>query len=157
MTRWGILGPGRIAHKFAQDLLTVPDTELYAVASSDQARANAFAAQYGATYAFGDYESLLACEEVDVVYIATPHVQHYANTMMLLGGKKAVLCEKPFAMNGRQVAEMVALARSQHVFLMEALWSRFMPAILKAKELIEEGGDRRGTTGESRFRVPGSV
>ncbi|OIN57670.1 Gfo/Idh/MocA family protein [Arsenicibacter rosenii] len=139
MTRWGILGPGRIAHKFAQDLLMVPDAELYAVASSDQARAEAFAAQYGARYAFDSYEALLTCDEVDVVYIATPHVQHYANTMMLLGGNKAVLCEKPFAMNGRQVGEMVALARSRQVFLMEALWSRFMPAILKAKALIDEG------------------
>lgn len=139
MTRWGILGLGRIAHKFAQDLLTVPDATLLAVASTDQQRANDFAAQYGAIHAFGSYESLLTCPDIDVVYVATPHVNHYENTLMLLNGGLPVLCEKPFAMNSQQVAEMVDIARTKRVFLMEALWSRFMPTILKAKELIDAG------------------
>lgn len=139
MTRWGILGLGRIAHKFAQDLLTVPDATIQAVASTNQERANEFAAQYGATYAFGSYEGLLTCPDIDVVYVATPHVNHYENTLMLLKGGLPVLCEKPFAMNGQQVAEMVEMAHEKGVFLMEALWSRFMPTILKAKELIDTG------------------
>ena len=139
MTRWGILGPGRIAHKFAQDLLTLPDAQLYAVASTDQQRADQFAQQYSAPHAFGSYEGLLTLPDLDVVYVATPHVKHHENVLMLLKGGIPVLGEKPFAMNGGQVREMVELARSKQVFLMEALWSRFMPVIQRAKQLADDG------------------
>jgi predicted dehydrogenase len=139
MIRWGILGPGRIAHKFAQDLLTLPDAELYAVASSDQQRADEFAQQYGISHAFGSYEGLLTLADLDVVYVATPHVKHHENVMMLLKGGINVLGEKPFAMNSKQVQEMVDTARENKVFLMEALWSRFMPGIEKALELAQSG------------------
>ena len=139
MTRWGILGPGRIAHKFAQDLLTVPDAQLYAVASSDQQRANEFAETYSIPHAFGAYEQLLTLPDLDVVYVATPHVKHHENVLMLLNGGVAVLGEKPFAMNSEQVREMVDTARKKGVFLMEALWSRFMPGIRKALELSQSG------------------
>ncbi|QJW87968.1 Gfo/Idh/MocA family oxidoreductase [Spirosoma taeanense] len=139
MTRWGILGPGRIAHKFAQDLLTVPGAQLYAVASSDQQRADEFAQQYGATHAFGSYDGLLTLPDLDVVYVATPHVKHHENALMMLNGGVAVLGEKPFAMNSGQVREMVDTARAKQVFLMEALWSRFMPGIEQALKLIQSG------------------
>lgn len=140
MTRWGILGLGRIAHKFAEDLQTLPDAQLCAVASTSQARAEEFSAQYGGTaQAFGRYEDLLTVADLDVVYIATPHVQHYDNALMLLNGGKSVLCEKPFAMNTWQVQEMVETARNKGVFLMEALWSRFMPVIQQAKQWIDGG------------------
>ncbi|MVM30751.1 gfo/Idh/MocA family oxidoreductase [Spirosoma sp. HMF4905] len=139
MTRWGILGPGRIAHKFAKDLLTLPDAQLYAVASSDQQRANEFAQEYNIPHAFGSYEDLLTLPDLDVVYVATPHVKHHENVLMLLKGGVAVLGEKPFAMNSEQVREMVETARSKGIFLMEALWSRFMPGILKALELAQSG------------------
>eukprot|EP01098_Paradermamoeba_levis_P015974 TRINITY_DN8399_c0_g1_i1.p1 TRINITY_DN8399_c0_g1~~TRINITY_DN8399_c0_g1_i1.p1 ORF type:complete len:297 (-),score=-20.20 TRINITY_DN8399_c0_g1_i1:4-894(-) len=144
MTRWGILGPGRIAHKFAKDLLTLPDAQLYAVASSDQQRANEFAQEYSIPHAFGAYADLLTLPDLDVVYVATPHVKHHENVMMLLNGGVvrpglAVLGEKPFAMNSQQVREMVETARSKGVFLMEALWSRFMPGIRKALELVQSG------------------
>lgn len=139
MTRWGILGPGRIAHKFAQDLLTLPDAQLYAVASSDQQRADQFAADYAIPHAFGSYEGLLTLLDLDVVYVATPHVMHYENVMFLLNNGIAVLGEKPFAMNGEQVTEMVETARTKGVFLMEALWSRFMPGITHALELVRSG------------------
>ncbi|MFD2936018.1 Gfo/Idh/MocA family protein [Spirosoma flavum] len=144
MTRWGILGPGRIAHKFVQDLLTLPDAQLYAVASSNQQRADEFAKEYNAPHAFGSYEELLTLPDLDVVYVATPHVKHYENVMMLLNGGAgrpglAVLGEKPFAMNGEQVQEMVKTARTKGLFLMEALWSRFMPGIEKALELVQSG------------------
>ena len=129
MTRWGILGPGRIAHKFVQDLLTLPDAQLYAVASSDQERANAFAQQYGAIHALGSYDDQLTLPDLDVVYVATPHVLHHENALLLLNRGVAVLGEKPFAMNSAQVNEMVDLARTKQVFLMEALWSRFMPVL----------------------------
>lgn len=139
MIRWGILGLGHIAHKFAQDLLTVPGAELVAVASTNQARADEFAAQYGAAHAFGTYEALLTVADVDVVYVATPHVNHHENTLMLLRGGKAVLCEKPFGMDAGQVQEMVAMARTEGVFLMEALWSRFNPALQQAHHWVESG------------------
>ena len=139
MTRWGILGPGRIAHKFAQDLLTLPDAQLYAVASSDQQRANEFAELYNAPHAFGAYEDLLTLPDLDVVYVATPHTKHHENALMLLNGGIAVLGEKPFAMNSEQVREMVETARVKGVFLMEALWSRFMPGIEFALDLIKSG------------------
>ncbi|GAB3999251.1 Gfo/Idh/MocA family oxidoreductase [Spirosoma daeguense] len=139
MTRWGILGPGRIAHKFAQDLLTVPDAQLYAVASSDQQRADEFASQYGVPHAFGNYAALLTLPDLDVVYVATPHVKHHEHVLMLLNGGVAVLGEKPFAMNSQQVREMVDTSRAKSIFLMEALWSRFMPSIQYALQLAESG------------------
>jgi len=139
MIRWGILGPGRIAHKFAQDLLTLPEAQLYAVASSSQQRADEFAKQYGATHAFGKYEDLLTLPDLDVVYVATPHTLHYENVLMLLKAGIAVLGEKPFAMNSQQVQEMVETARQNKVFLMEALWSRFMPGIVQALDLALSG------------------
>lgn len=137
MTRWGILGPGRIAHKFAQDLLTLPNAQLYAVASSDQQRADAFAGEYNIPHAFGSYEDLLTLPDLDVVYVATPHVKHHENVMMLLKGGISVLGEKPFAMNSEQVREMVETARTKGVFLMEALWSRWMPGIEFALDLLK--------------------
>lgn len=156
MTRWGILGPGRIAHKFAQDLLTVSDAQLYAVASTDQQRADQFAQQYGAPHAFGSYEALLTLPDLDVVYVATPHVKHHENVLMLLNGGIPVLGEKPFAMNSEQVTEMVELARTKQVFLMEALWSRFMPVIQRAKQLADDGaiGTVTGVRADFGFAAP---
>jgi len=159
MTRWGILAPGRIAHKFAQDLLHVPDAKLVAVASRDLIRAQEFAHQYGATYAYGSYEELLSCGELDAVYIASPHIGHYEHTLMCLRAGIAVLCEKPFAMNATQVAEMIDLARQKQVFLMEALWSRYMPTTLKALEIIESGaiGKVLGVKADFGFKAPYDV
>src|SRR5262245_20691587 len=97
--RWGILGCGKIAHKFAFDLRLVDDAALVAVASRDQARAAAFGAKYGAQFIFSDYESFVSSPEVDVIYIATPHGFHHEHTMLCLAHKKAVLCEKAFALN----------------------------------------------------------
>lgn len=156
MIRWGILGPGRIAHKFAQDVQTLPDAQLYAVASTAADRAEEFARQYGAAHAFDTYEALTTLAELDVVYVATPHVLHHANVQMLLQAGKAVLGEKPFAMNTQQVAEMVMLARQQNVFLMEALWSRFMPALQQAKSLADSGaiGQVTGVRADFGFAAP---
>lgn len=156
MTRWGILGPGRIAHKFAKDLLTLPDAQLYAVASSDQQRANEFAQEYAIPHAFGSYTDLLTLPDLDVVYVATPHVKHHEHVLLLLNGGVAVLGEKPFAMNSQQVREMVETARSKGVFLMEALWTRFMPGILKALELAQSGaiGKVVSIKADFGFRAP---
>ena len=136
---WGIIGLGKIAHKFAQDLRQVPDAKLHAVASTDRERANAFAEQYNAPYAFGSYEAILNCPHLDVVYIATPHVLHYSVAMMCLRRRIPVLCEKPLAMNAAEVQKMVTMAKTNYTFFMEAMWSQFVPAFRKSLELVQSG------------------
>lgn len=135
---WGIIGLGRIAHKFAQDLRFVPNAKLHAVAASDSGRAKTFAEQYGVEYAFGSYEAILNCPHLDVVYIATPHPAHCTVTLMCLRRRIAVLCEKPFAMNATEVRLMIETAKAHQTFLMEAMWTRFIPTIHKTLELVEK-------------------
>lgn len=136
---WGLLGLGRIAHKFAQDLLTLPNARLHAVASTSAERAAAFARQYNAPHHFGSYAGLLTCPNLDVVYVANPHHGHAENTVLLLENGIPVLCEKPLAINGQQVATMLAAARQHNTYLMEALWTRFLPKIQKILDLVETG------------------
>ena len=124
---WGIIGLGNIAHKFATDLLTVQGANLHAVASRNQEKANSFASKYNATKAYGSYQALVKDPEIEAVYIATPHVFHKENTLLCLEHGIAVLCEKPFAMNLEEVAEMIAKAKEKNVLLMEALWTYFLP------------------------------
>lgn len=138
--RWGVIGLGKMAHQFVSDLKMLPNARLTAVAASDAGRAQAFAQQYGAPFAYGSYEGILNCPEpLDVVYIATPHVSHAALTMMCLRNGLPVLCEKPWAMNIAEAEDMVATARAQGVFLMEALWTRFLPTTAKVLDLIQSG------------------
>lgn len=137
--RWGILGCGHIARKFATDLLLVPDAKLVAVGSRSQEKANAFGADFGVEHRHGSYEALAADPDVDVIYIATPHSLHQHDTMLCLQQGKAVLCEKPFALNAAQATAMIALAREKKVFLMEALWSKFLPQYATLQELIRQG------------------
>lgn len=135
--RWGIVGLGRIAHKFAKDLMTVEGCELYAVASRSQEKADVFASEYHASKAYNSYEALANDALVDAVYIATPHTLHKENTIMCLKKGIAVLCEKPFAMNIVEVTEMIEVAKAHNVLLMEALWTYFLPHyqhVLKALE-----------------------
>src|SRR5690349_1547868 len=108
--RWGILGCGKIANKFAADLRLVKDAELSAVASRDGQRATEFAKTFGVPMVFDSYEAL-ADSNVDVIYIATPHSFHHEHTMLCLRHRKAVLCEKPFAINAQQANEMINCAR----------------------------------------------
>ena len=124
---WGIIGLGKIANKFASDLKKVSDAHLYGVASRNREKAVDFAKKYEAENAFGDYGQLINDTNIDVIYVATPHVLHYEITTECLRAGKAVLCEKPFAMNSAEAGKMIDLARSQNVFLMEALWTRFLP------------------------------
>ncbi len=153
---WGIIGPGRIAHKFAQDLDKLPNARLHAVASRSEERARAFALQYGAPHAYGSYEEITSCPGLDVVYIATPHPGHRDNTLLCLQAGIPVLCEKPFAMNSGQVQEMVDAARATGAFLMEAIWTRFTPSTTKALELIGHGmiGDVLSVKADFGFRPP---
>lgn len=133
------MGIGRIADKFAHDLLTVENAELYAVASTSLERAQAFALKYNASHAFGSYDGLLTLADLDVVYIATPHPAHANCAKLCLSNGIAVLCEKPFAMNESEVREMIEIATAKQTFLMEAMWTRFLPTTLKTIELIESG------------------
>lgn len=124
---WGIIGPGNIANKFVQDLLTVEDVKLYAIASRSQEKADAFATKYNAIKAYDNYENLANDPNIDAVYIATPHTFHKEHALLCLEQKKAVLCEKPFAMNLEEVNIMIAKAKKENVLLMEALWTYFLP------------------------------
>ena len=134
---WGIIGLGKIANKFAQDLSGLANAKLHAVASRSLDKAQAFAERYKAPHAFGSYEELVQCPDLDAVYIATPHMLHKENTLLCLEHGIAVLCEKPFAMNTKQVEAMIQKAKEKETFLMEALWTRFLPTTLKALSLIE--------------------
>jgi predicted dehydrogenase len=136
---WGIIGLGRIAHKFAADLRHVPNARLHAVAASDGARAREFAQQYGATYSFGSYEAMLNCPHLDVVYNATTNEKHCPTTLLFLRRRIPVLCEKPLAINGLESAKMLACARENKTFLMEAMWSQFVPAFQKIQEIVTSG------------------
>ena len=141
--RWGILACGRIAKKFASDLKHVEGAELVAVASRDIDKAKEFANEYPAKHVLGSYEELVQLADVDVIYVASPHSHHHQHTLLCLKHGKAVLCEKAFAINSKQASEMIELAKSKQVFLMEALWSRFLPHYLMVRKMIEEG--RLGT------------
>jgi Predicted dehydrogenases and related proteins len=136
---WGILGLGGIAEKFAQGMTSVPNARLYAVGSRSTNKAKSFANKYNAVNAYGTYEELASDPLVDVIYIATPHVLHCENTLMCIQKGKAVLCEKPFAMNEKEVLRMISLAKEKNIFLMEAMWTRFLPTISKTMELIRKG------------------
>ncbi|WP_157208033.1 Gfo/Idh/MocA family protein [Mariniflexile maritimum] len=125
--KWGIIGLGAIAHKFATDLLTIHDAELYAVASRNQEKAHVFAEKFGAKKAYGSYEALANDPTLEAVYIATPHALHKENAIMCLKKGIAVLCEKPFAMNAEEVEAMIACAKQHNMLLMEALWTYFLP------------------------------
>jgi len=136
---WGVLGPGKIAHKFVQDLLTLPNARLHAVASRSIDRAREFADKYDATHAYGSYGDLVNCPDLDVVYIATPHNSHCENTLLLLKNKIPVLCEKPMGINQEEVQQMIATSREQETYLMEALWTRFLPVFQKVTDIVESG------------------
>jgi predicted dehydrogenase len=125
--RWGIIGLGNIANKFATDLLTMKDAELYAVASRTKQKAEDFAEKYQATKAYSRYEALVDDKNIDAVYIATPHSLHKENVLLCLEQGIAVLCEKPFAMNTDEVNSMIAAATAHNTLLMEGLWTYFLP------------------------------
>ncbi len=135
---WGIIGLGNIAHKFATDLLTIEGAKLYAVASRNQDKAEAFATKYDAVKSYDSYESLAKDKNINAVYIATPHALHKENTILCLEHGIAVLCEKPFAMNSDEVSEMISKAKEKNVLLMEALWTYFLPHYKFVLKTLEE-------------------
>jgi predicted dehydrogenase len=155
--RWGILGTGKIAKAFATALRDVPDVELAAVASRSLDSATEFAREYGAKRAHGDYQALADDGGVDVIYIATPHAMHHENAIMCLKGGKALLVEKAFTLNRRQAQEIVDLARECKLFVMEAMWTRFQPAILEARRMIDAGEIGNVRNLQADFGFPADV
>lgn len=139
MLRWGIIGCGKIAHHFANDLKLVTGHHLQAVASRSIEKASSFAEDHKAITSYGSYDLLFQDNEVDAVYIATPHNSHMEWAIAAMRNKKHVLCEKPLAVNKSQVTAMVEAAQANQVFLMEALWSRFNPTIRAVKEKCDNG------------------
>jgi predicted dehydrogenase len=136
--RWGIAGTGGIAAAFAADLALLPDAEIVAVGSRSQGAADAFADRFAIANRHVGYEQLAADPQVDVVYVAVPHTGHCEVTLAMIAGGKAVLCEKPFALNAAQTARMADAATAAGVFLMEAMWVRFLPHLVKLRELLAE-------------------
>ena len=144
--RWGLLATGGIAQAFARDLALLPDAELVAVGSRTAESAERFGAEFDVPRRHPSYESLCADPEVDAVYISTPHPGHRDATLLAIAHGKAVLVEKPFAMDVRESQEMVDAARAAGVFLMEAMWTRWLPHILRVREVLAAG-----TLGEIRY------
>lgn len=153
--RWGILGPGGIAHKFADALKVIRDAEITAVGSRDLQRADAFADTFDVPHRHGNYVELANNPEVDVVYVATPHPFHKACAMLCLEAGKAVLCEKPLTVDTDQAEALIACAREHKQFLMEAMWTRFIPVMVKVRKWLADGviGEPRMLTADFGNRV----
>jgi predicted dehydrogenase len=156
MIRWGVAGPGDIARSFAEAMTRVDDGAISAVASRSIDRATAFGEAFGIPRAYGDYADLASDPEVDVVYVATPQSRHETDVLMFLESGKSVLCEKPLALTETQARRMVDEARRRGLFLMEAIWSRFLPAYRVMVEAIDEGriGDPLLVEADFGFRMP---
>jgi predicted dehydrogenase len=154
--RWGIIGTGIIAAKFATGLAFLRDARLVAVGSRTQAAADKFARKFKVAHAHDSYEALVADREVDVFYVATPHTFHAANTVMALEAGKPVLCEKPFTINAGEAEGVIQKAREKKLLLMEAMWTRFLPPIVKLRQLLAKGtvGEVRMLEADFGFRAP---
>jgi len=153
--RWGVLGPGSIARKFCVGLADLPATELVAVGARSIDSANKFADEFGVETRHDSYEKLVNDPNVDVIYIATPHSFHSEHSLLCLNSGKAVLCEKPFAINAKQTQEVINLAKEKNLFVMEAVWSLFLPHMVKIRELIDSGsiGEVRMLQADFGFRT----
>lgn len=155
VTRWGILATGNIAARFVEDLRLLPDAEVVAVGSRSADAARLFADHHDIPRAYGSWAELAADDEVDVVYVATPHAAHYDATMTCLTAGRAVLCEKPFTLDLATSTALIETARERDVFLMEAMWMRCNPTVLRVLDLIAEGAIGAVTGVQAAFGVAG--
>lgn len=137
--RWGIIGTGRIAHTFADDLRLTDEGVVSAVGSRSASSAAAFGDEFNVERRYGSYEELVDDSTIDAVYVATPHPMHYENAMLALEHDKPVLVEKAFTMNAEQARELVTMARTKGLFMMEAMWTRFLPHVVAVRELLDQG------------------
>jgi predicted dehydrogenase len=156
--RWGIIGTGRIASDFTADLALLDDATVVAVGSRQQQTADDFADRFGIAHRHASYDALVADPEVDAVYVSTPHPGHHAAARLAIEAGKAGLVEKPFTLNASQAEDLVAAARAKRTFLMEAMWTRFLPHMRRIRELLTSGvlGDVRTVTADhgQRFLPP---
>lgn len=136
--KWGILGCGGIAHKFAKSAAVLNDVQVVAAASNTPGKAESFAQKHAIQNYYSDYAGLLKNDEVDAVYVATTHNFHYENVKQVLEANKPVLCEKPFTVNAREMKALMALAEQKQLFMMEGMWTRFLPAIVQVRNWLAE-------------------
>jgi predicted dehydrogenase len=137
--RWGIIGTGFIAKLFAKGLMYAPGAELFAVSSRNMEKAREFATGFGVKKFYGSRDDMLADSEIDIIYVATPNHCHASDSIVALNSGKAVLCEKPFALSSSELENIITVARKKNVFLMEALWTNFLPSFRKFVELANSG------------------
>ena len=156
--RWGIAGPGKIAKKFAKAVLNLDCCELVAVASRSVERAEEFSKQFGIPNVFSSYEEMAQSDVVDAVYVATPHPFHKPCSEIFIRAKKHVLCEKPLCVNEKEATMLTNLAKENGVFLMEAMWTKFLPAINDAVKLVNDGeiGQIRALSADFCYNCPPS-
>ena len=154
--KWGILAPGKMSAKFTEGLQLLDNAELHAVGSRDFLRARGFADEFGFRHSYGSYEELVADPEVEIIYVASPHSHHHEHTLLCLRNGKHVICEKAFALNTREVDEMIDEAKKRDLFLMEALWPPFQPFYHKAHEILQSGipGAIKGMNARFSFNPP---
>jgi dihydrodiol dehydrogenase / D-xylose 1-dehydrogenase (NADP) len=154
--KWGILGTGRISRAFAEGLKFAANGQLQGVASRSKTNAERFAEEWKVPQAFENYQQLAESAEIDAVYIATPHTEHAKNSILCMKHGKAVLCEKPFAINSAEVEKMIGQAKESKVLLMEGMWSRFPPLMDKLREILSSGkiGEIRTLQADFGFRPP---
>lgn len=152
--KWGIIGLGNIANQFANDLMLLEDAELTAVASRDLAKANDFAQKFNCTKAYDSYEALFADEEVEIIYIATPHNSHTTLSIKALENGKHVLCEKPMALSYSDAIQMIEASKKNNRFFMEAFWTRFNPSVKEVLQQVRNGviGDIKYINADFAFR-----
>lgn len=152
--RWGIIGTGKIARRMAEALNSLPEAELTAVGSRAKETADAFADTFGIPRRHDSYQALAADPGVDIVYIALPHPWHASACLMCLEQGKAIVCEKPFTVNAAEAEQVVAKAREKKLFLMEAMWTRFLPLMTHLREMVAAGalGDVRMVRADFAFR-----
>jgi predicted dehydrogenase len=137
--RWGILGTGRIATDFATDLALLDDAEIVAVGSRTQASADEFGDRFGIARRHPSYDALVADPDVDVIYVSTPHPMHHDNALLAIRAGKSALVEKSFTINAAQARDLVTAAREEGVFLMEAMWTRFLPHVVEIRKMLSDG------------------
>jgi len=152
--RWGIAATGRIAAGMCQALRTLPDAQVVAVGSRTREAADAFAARFAIERAHGSYQALWNDDDVDVVYIASPHSEHHAMTLAALDAGRHVLCEKPFAVDASQARDMVDAARHNDRFLMEAMWTWFIPAVVDLRQRVRDGEIGELRIVDANFGIP---
>jgi predicted dehydrogenase len=153
---YGILGPGRIAASYCRALEQSATSRIYAIASRDDHRASEFARQFKAEKSYSSYESLVEDPDVDIIYIATPHSFHEQQSILCLTNKKPVICEKPLALSAASAKRIIAASHENKTFMMEGMWSRFNPAIIRAKHIVDSGdiGEVRYISADFGFQKP---